>query len=1160
MNCTTVIKPMTTLFLLMAMLFQSSVAEAKEENPAKSEADDVTFVEAAKEISSKFGVFFTFDLKLVEDIRVDDAFRDFNTLENAVEYVLHKTNLKYRVIQSQYVIIYKNDMEGVNSLKEMSKHLDGLITESEQEVSNAKVNRAVPKLVARPISKSVKPVGFSVEGSVTDQNGESLIGVNIQVKGTNKGTSTDFEGNFTLNDIDENAVLVVSYVGYQTQEVLVSGKSTIHITLVSDAQLLDELVVISYGTSTRSEVTGSITSIDAGKMKDVPSTMIGQKLQGKAAGLQINQFSGRPGEGMQYRIRGAASFSGGFQPLIVVDGQPIVGSNSANGGISFLDPNDIEDISVLKDASATALYGSRASNGVILITTKRGREGQTDISLNVYTAVQKVPQKGRPTMMNGEEFATYMNGFYEDKIKYEGRTDGIPAEYQNPSQYGEGTNWYDAMLRSAPQHNVSLSLTTGTDKFSSSNTLTYLTQDGVLLNSDFKRYSLRSNNEYRPNKYLKLGINLAPSYQMRHNAGGGLEGSRQIIGSATMASPLIPIYDEQGNFNSNVSSSGMLGVANPVQQLLVRDENNNQFRFLGNVYGEIEFLPGLTFRSNLSTDLGNNDQNYFRGTYYFSGFNPNLPKSPSSNAARNDSDNYISWMNENTLTYDLQVNNHSFKLLGGYSAQKWERNFRRVDGSNFPGDQVIWISGATTTKGTTDKEAWSMASAFGRLMYNFDQKYFLAASIRRDGSSRFGVDNKYGNFPAISGGWIMSNEDFFPSLNWLTFMKLRASWGKTGNFNIGNYQQISNITTTNYVFGGTTTPGLAITTLGNRNLTWEVTDQTDIGVDVSLFRDRVSVGYDYYTKLTSGMLFATALPYSSGFEEIQSNVGKLKIWGHEFQVHTENLTGKLSWSTDFNISFNKNIVKELPPNTPFIGNNGRYGQNNRSEEGYPIAQFYGYIYEGIYTSQADVENSPVAEAEGSTVGTPKMRDVNGDGKITPDDRTLIGDPNPDFIFGMTNSLTYGNFDFNLIVSGQYGNKVINMLAEDFLNNDGVFNMDRRFLNGWRSEENPGDGQTPRSLSGTTEFYRIPHTGWIEDGSFLSVKNITLGYLLDLEQLGFARSARIYGGIQNLLTLTKFTGQNPEAGLAQDNSITNYGQIRSAYPIPRTFTLGLNINF
>lgn len=1144
---------------LLLLLFQSP-GTAEERISSTKERQ---LAEVLTEISERYQVIITYDAAMVEGVKVVVDKEDMTgKFEEDFTLILDQTNLDYKYLGTKYYVIYKNTRQGKKTMKKLKRKIEQLQSiESSGKVSlGRKQSESTGNAMQMLESMEDLAIGIDLSGSVTDVDGEPLIGVNIQVKGTNIGTSTDFDGKFSLSNVDEDATLVFSYIGYQTQEVSVDGNSEINVIMASNAELLDELVVISYGTSTKAEVTGSISTIDGSKVKDVPSTMIGQKLQGKAAGLQITQSSGRPGEGMSYRIRGAASFSGGFQPLIVVDGQPIVGSNSATGGISFLDPNDIADVSVLKDASATALYGSRASNGVILITTKSAREGQTDISLNVYTAMQKVPQRGRPDIMNGTQFATFMKGLYEDKIKYEGRTDGIPEAYQNPSQYGEGTNWYDAMLRSAPQQSYSLSLTTGTEKFSSSNTLTYVNQDGVLLNTNFKRYSLRSNNEYRPNDYVKFGINMAPSFQVRHNTGSGLEGSRQLIGTAAIASPIIPIYDSEGNFNSNLRSPGMLGVANPVEQLMVRDENNDQFRLLANIYGEISFTPNLKLRTSLNTDLGSQNLNFFRGTRYYSGFNPNLPNDPSRNRAYNSSDNYVSWMNENTLTYDLDIDDHTLKFLAGYSAQKWERDYRTVDGRNFPGDQVIWVSGATTTTGNTNHEAWSMASAFGRIMYDFDQKYFVTASIRRDGSSRFGADNKYGNFPAVSAGWILSNEDFFPKMDALNFVKLRASWGKTGNFNIGNYQQISNITTTNYVFGGSVTPGLSLTNLGNKNLTWEITDQTDIGVDFSFLNNRLSLGYDYFHKLTSGMLFATSLPYSSGFSQIQANVGELKIWGHEFQIRSENLTGELYWTTDFNISFNRNIVQKLPPNTPFIGNNGRYGQTNRSEEGQPIAQFYGYIFEGLYVDQADLENSPIAEAEGSTIGTAKMRDVNGDGVITPDDRTLIGDPNPDFIFGLTNSLSYKNFDFNMVISGQYGNDVINMLDEDLLNIDGVFNMKADMLNVWRSPENPGNGQVPRTLSGTTEFYRIPHTGWIEDGSFLSVKNVTLGYTFDLSQVAFVKSARLYAGIQNFLTFTKFSGQNPESNLSRDNSVTRYGQIRSAYPMPRTFTIGTNINF
>lgn len=998
-----------------------------------------------------------------------------------------------------------------------------------------------------------------ISGVVQDrESGTGLGGVTIMVKGTQVGTTSNESGQFSIS-AEGNATLEFSMVGYQTREIALSGASVpLKVELTKGNASLDEVVVISYGTSKKSDITGAIGVLNFSNVRDVPATQIGQKMQGKVAGVEINQVSGRPGAGMQFRVRGAASFSGGFQPLYVVDGQPIVGANSTNGDISFLSPDDIQDITVLKDAEASALYGSRASNGVILITTKHGTPGRTNISLSAYNAWQKVPDRGKPDLMNAREFATFMKGFYEDKATYEGYTGGVPSVYANPDQYGKGTDWYNALLRTAPMQSFSLSLSTGTEKVSSATTMTYMNQDGIMINTNFKRYSVHSNNEYRPNKVLKFGLNVAPSYEKSHNTGGMIDGNRQVIGIAAIASPLVPIYDDNGNFIPAISSPGMLGVANPVQQMSILDDNVDHFRLLSNLYGEVEILKGLKFRSSFNTDLGSSDENIFFGSFYSRSFNPKLPHPASGNSAVNGSYNYLSWTNENTLNYDFSINKHNFKALAGYSSQKWWRNFRSVNGSNFAGDEIKWIAGAATTSGSTNREVWSLASAFGRIIYNFDEKYFLTGSIRRDGSSRFGADKKYGYFPAVSAGWVMSKENFFPEISSISFAKIRASYGRTGNFNIGNYQQVSNISATNYVFGGNLTPGLSLTNLGNKNLTWETTDQLNIGLDLSLINNRINFSYDFYNKITRGMLFAAPLPNASGFSSIVDNVGKLRIWGHEVQISSVNLTGKLYWTTDFNISFNRNIVQELPPNTPFIGGGARYSGFNRTVVGQPIAQFYGYIFEGIYETQRDLDNNPKDET--SALGSAMMKDVNGDGKITPDDRTLIGNPNPDFIYGMTNSFSYGKFDLNIIISGSQGGKILNFNKQDGTNNDGVFNMLKSMLPRWRSPQDVGDGKTPGTHGGSTELFRLANTTWIENGSYLAMKNITLGYTFNLDQLKFMQSARLYFGIQNAFFLTKYTGPNPEARSSLDDSILNYGQDLSITPIPRTMTLGVNINF
>lgn len=453
----------------------------------------------------------------------------------------------------------------------------------------------------------------TVTGTVHDEKGASLAGVSVLVKGSATGTTTNNVGKFSIS-APSNGTLAFSFVGYADKEVPIAGRSNVDVQLSIAAESLSKVIIVSYGTGTRRSITGAVTAIDDSTVKDIPAAEFGQQLQGKVAGVQITQNTGTPGQGIQFRIRGAASFSSGFQPLVVVDGQPLTGVDpSRNGDINLIDPDEIESFTVLKDAAATALYGSRASNGVIIITTKHAKAGRTSVSLNGYYGWQTVPQKGRPDLMNANQFATFMNGFYQDKATYEDYTKGMPDDYADPSKYGAGTNWYDAILRTAPIQNYSLNLSSGTDKLSSSTTLNYFDQQGVLLNVGMKRYAFRSNNEYRPNDRLKFGLNLAPSYQLDHNTRRYIDGNRQIIGLAKLASPLVLIYDSAGDFNTRVSSFGMLGIANPVQQLELLNSNTKTFRLLTNVYGELEIIKNLTFRSSFNVDLGAQEYNQFFG-------------------------------------------------------------------------------------------------------------------------------------------------------------------------------------------------------------------------------------------------------------------------------------------------------------------------------------------------------------------------------------------------------------------------------------------------------------------------------------------------------------------------------------------------------------------
>lgn len=1001
----------------------------------------------------------------------------------------------------------------------------------------------------------------TVSGTITlSRSSDELAGTSVNVKGKLETTVTDAKGHFSLSS-SLPVTLIVSRVGYGMQEVTINDSKPISILLTEGNNNLNEIVVVSYGTRKAKDITSAVSTFNAAQAREIPGAEFGQKIQGRIAGVQINMANGRPGQGIDMRIRGAASLTGGYQPLIVVDGQILSGSDSKNGDMSLINPDDIETFTVLKDAAAAALYGSRAGNGVILITTKQAKVGKTNVTLNTYYGWQKVPQKGRPNMMNAREFATYMKGVYEDRIKYEGYTKGIPDDYANPDQYGEGTNWFNALLRTAPMQNYSLNISSGSEKIASSSTLTYFNQDGVMLNTNLKRYAFRNNTEYRPSDRLKFGVNIAPTYQVEKNTRNYTDGSRQILGNATSASPLKPIYNADGSFNSNVSSFGMLNLNNPVQQLMLANAQYKSLRLLTNAYGDIGILPNLHFRTSINGDLGTYQMDNYQGTMYGIGLGAStIPRPTSNSTASHSSYNYVSWVNENLLTYNLKLNDHKIDLMAGYSAQKWTREFRSINASNFANDAVTWISGAAViNNAANNKEQWSMASVFGRLNYDYKGKYLLTATFRNDGSSRFGPDVKYASFPSVSAGWILSEESFLKNNSTISFLKLRASYGKAGNFNIGNYPMITNIVASNYVFGNALTPGFALGTgLGNDLVTWETSAQTDVGADINFLNNRIVFSYDYYNKTSTQLLYLINLPYESGFLNTQMNVGKIRMWGHEFNISSRNLVGDFEWTTDFNLSLMRNKLVDLPPNTPFIGNNTTYAGYNRTVKDGPVGQFFGYVFDGVYATQEQLNTQPKNAT--SALGSARMKDIDGNGVIDANDRTLIGDPNPKYNYGITNTFRYKGFDLNIVAYGQGGNQILNTNRADWTNLDGVMNVAKDMANRWRSVDNPGNGQVPGTRTGSTELYRLANSTWVESGNFFTIKNIALGYTFRQNMLKYIKAARIYASVQQAFVFTKYSGMNPEVNSSKDNITGVYGQDLSTYPVPRTFMIGANINF
>lgn len=1073
------------------------------------------------------------------------------TVARAMDRLKHKTG---------YTFVYEE--KDINSSKKVNIDAGSAAEAARQILDGQNVTfRIMGKniIVARGQEKSSQSGGtrkVKVRGTVRDSDGTPVIGASIMQQGTSNGTVSDLDGNYSL-EVGSGAVLVVTYIGYDKQEIAVNGRNSIDITMREDVKQLNEVVVMAYGTQKRRDVTGSMQTLDFGELTDLPVAQFTQKMQGQLAGVQVNQASGVPGQGISVKIRGAASLSTGAQPLYVVDGFPITGD------INSINPNEIESMSILKDASATALYGSRAAFGVVLITTKKSKTGRTQVDFDAYYGLQTVPQKGRPDMMNGAEWAQFKKETYED-LKVD-----VPDVYKDPAQYGEGYDWYGAMLRTAPIQSYNVTVRSGNDKFSNSTVLGYFDQQGVTLNSDYKRFSMRTNSSYKFNKTVKAVFGLAPMYSTENRPGTNgafFNGGGGLLANATQTAPILSWKDKDGNYPVAITSPGITAFDTPNWVRSIKEIKNRYInkRLLANAALEVTPVGGLTLKEALSVDLGSTNRHYFMPSTAGRVFNAAPSKA---NATLSEENNrYYSWLSETTADYSRSFGRHNIDVLVGFTVQKFRSDYSGISGSNFSDDRIETIDKALVKNNPTmDIQEWSLMSYLGRINYNYADKYLFSASIRRDGSSRFGADNKWGNFPAVSAGWIISEEKFMkPLSSWLSMLKLRASYGMTGNNNIGNYTQYNVIRQSNAVFGTTVQSGTVVGSMGNDMLGWEKTSEFDFGVDLSFLNNRVTVTYDYYNKTTRSLLYSLAVPRESGFSSFMGNVGKLRFWGHELAVVSHNLTGRLKWDTNFNISFSDNKVlalsdfsDQLVAYTGFVSTITKVGGR--------IGQFYGMVQDGVYMNQNDFDNSP--RAVDSEVGTIKFHDVNGDGKITYDDKdgdkTVIGNPFPDFTFGLTNTFSYRNFDLSLLITGSVGNDIAAPMEQGFTNLDGPFNVLKDVKYRWRSEQQPGAGKYGKTTGGTGRERDQFHSRYVKDGSYVSLKNITLGYTLPANVIKFVSRARIYVSAQQLFTITKYPYGNPEVGIDYDGNVASsllQGVDYSSYPVPRTITFGVNLTF
>ncbi|RAK00273.1 TonB-linked SusC/RagA family outer membrane protein [Larkinella arboricola] len=1009
---------------------------------------------------------------------------------------------------------------------------------------------------------AVNTIAQTVSGKVTSDNGEALPGVSILLKGTTTGTTTDPNGTYSLTLPGTTGTLVFSYIGFQSQEVPINNRSTIDVTLATDIQALSEVVVVGYGTQRRQELTTAVTSVGAQAIQRQPVAGFDQALQGQAPGIQVTAPTGAPGAGINIRIRGNNSISLTNSPLYVIDGVPVLPTYDQELGIgnqrpnplNTLNPNDIESIDVLKDAAAAAIYGLRASNGVVVITTKRGKTGKPQVSLNVYYGSQRLRRK--IDMLNARQFAEYFN---------EANTAaGNPPAFTDLNNLPYNTDWQDAVYRTGPIQNYQISLSGGTETTKYYVSGGYFKQNGILLNSGFDRYNFKLNLDQQMGERFRMGTSLNLSRTNNNTSVRselGLQNSGTVLGALAQI-PTIPVRNPDGSYGINPFQQ----LDNPVGNLL---ETNNRaiiYQVIGNVYGELDILSNLSLRSSLGIDFRTQNENQFITRDYPGTQNASPATRGSASTATNQQ---VVWLWENTLTYNPELgNNHNLTLLAGQSVQASDRFTSRASVTGFPSNAVPYLSAGTQfTAPSSYQDQWGLLSFFARAIYNYQERYLASLSLRADGSSRFGTNNRFGYFPALSLGWRVSRESFFPQSKVVNDLKLRLSYGANGNQEIGAYQRFSTYASgANYAGTGGIQGGIAPQQIGNADLRWETTKQFNAGVDIGLFNNRVTATVDAYLKRTTDLLTNVPLPFNAGAQnpQIIQNIGDIQNKGIELGINSTNIESQgngLNWTTNFNISLNRNQVLDIGTLRNELGqevDRQIIGDFTITRKGEPLGAFYGYVVQGIFQSQQDITGA-ATQPNNPQPGDIRFADLNGDGVIDANDRTVIGNPNPGFFAGLTNTLTYKGFELSFLFQGSFGNDIYNQNRVSIEGMADPFNQTARVLNRWRPDNMNTD--IPRAVRYDPNQNNRFSTRFVESGTYTRLKNLTIAYNLPVKPLQRARisNARVYLTGQNLLTFTRYTGYDPEVS-ADPFSSVGFGRDYGVYPQARTFTAGITVNF
>jgi TonB-linked SusC/RagA family outer membrane protein len=1049
------------------------------------------------------------------------------SIRHILESILKDTNLGYSVVERQ-VSIYKDTD------------------------SNASEK---PVTVTEEIAQQKK----SITGRVTDNEGVPIIGANIVEVGTTNGTVTDVDGNFTLS-VEPTATIRISYIGYLEQSINTEGQSVFNITLLEDTQSLEELVVIGYGTVRKSDLTGAVSSVKAEELQSTPITSIDQGLGGRAAGVMVTQTSGMPGAVASIRVRGSSSLQGGNEPLYVIDGFPVyngsgfgnTGGNARYSGLSTINPSDIESIEILKDASATSIYGARAANGVVLITTKSGRRGTDIITFDATYGVQNVVKK--IDVMNALEYAELSNEAYMN--------DGLAppyneAEMQKIRQNPKGTDWQDEVFRTAPTQNYQLTFSGGDQKMIYSVSVNYINQEGIIRSSDFERYSGRINLDRNVLDNLRLGTNLTMSKTISNAVRTDAGGREGVASSAMKFNPILPVFiDEKLKIYTPVNSPGIV-YANPVATADEMIRENQAVRLLGNIFAEWEIIPDLKAKVSFGTDLFNTKFN----TYIPS----NIYESGGVASATINGDYTTNWLNENTLSWNKEINeDHRISLLGGITFQQNHYEGVTASSQDYVNDVLKYNSlqaGATYNQPSSSNTDWSLISYLGRANYNFKERYLFSLSARVDGSSRFGTNNKYAFFPSGAFAWRLSEEDFIQDLGFFDNLKLRTSYGFTGNQEIGLYNSLPTLTSTTYTIGRALVTGFYPNKIPNPDLKWEKTSQLNVGLDIGLLNNRFRITSDYYYKKTTDLIYDVGVPFVSGFSTSLQNIGSVENQGWELAFESDNLTGQFEWTTNFNISFNRNKILELGgEDYKDVGEGDGHlktGSVHRLIVDEPIGLFYGYVFDGIFQNQAELDAGPKSPT--NWVGGRRYADLSGpegvpDGVVNATyDRTIIGDPNPDFFGGLTNTFYYKGFELNLFLQYSYGNDIFNYNAIELELPSGGQNVYADLVNRWKPDN--ASNQYPVA---TTNRSAVFSSAYIEDGSYLKVKTLTLAYHFPELKTRHLSGLKLYVTGNNLLTFTNYRGYDPEVSY-QGATNLELGEDFGGYPQARTFLFGVSFN-